>query len=93
MIGGSYSSFWTGFYKKADAGLGGSGFSGVGKGNLPTGNAETGGLQGNTGQGGGMAEDTRTEKTLFDRQRNPKDFCFGHHGEDGPADSNQHIIY
>lgn len=86
-------SFWSGFYKKADVGLGGTGFTGVGKGNLPTGYAETGQLQGNVGSGNGAVEDSRTDKTLLDRQRNPKDFGIGNYGEDAPADSNPHIFY
>lgn len=85
--------FWTGFNKRADAGLGGSGFSGVGKGNLPTGNAEQGQQQGNVNALGSSGEDTRTDKTLLDRQRNPKDFMINRYGEDAPAESNPHIIY
>lgn len=79
--------FWQGFFKQAEAGTA-SGFTGVGKGNLPTGNAEQGQLQGTLD-----TKDTLVDKTLLDRQRNPKDFCIGNYGEDGPADSNQHIIY
>jgi hypothetical protein len=81
--------FWTGFYKRAEALTGGEGFSGAGKGNLPTGYSEQGRLSG-TASGG---EDTKTDKTLLDRQRNPKDFGVGNHGEDGPADTNPHIVY
>jgi len=84
-------SFWEGFIKRAEAGTGGSGHSGIGKGNLPTGYSEQGGMMGNSTQSG--AEDTRTDKTLLDRQRNPKDFAVGRHGQDEPADSNPHIIY
>lgn len=89
----NHNIFWNGFLKRADAGLGGSGFSGVGKGNLPTGYSESGGQQGDIGSSNSSGEDTRTDKTLIDRQRNPKDFCFGHWGEDMPAESNPHIIY
>lgn len=81
--------FWEGFYKKADAGTGGSGHSGGGKGNLPTGYAEQGQLSGTATS----AEDTRTDKTLLDRQRGPKDFAPGTYGVDMPSDVNPHIIY
>lgn len=40
-------TFWAGFYKRADATIGGEGFTGAGKGNLPTGYAEQGRLSGN----------------------------------------------
>lgn len=84
------SDFWSGFYKRADVGMGG-GFTGTGKGNLPTGNAEQGQIQGNAT--GGDGEDTRTDKTLLDRQRNPKDFSIFEQGQDGPADANPHITF
>jgi len=87
------NNFWQGFLKRADAGTGGSGFSGTGRGNLPTGTAEVGGMQGSASSSNSSGEDTRTDKTLLDRQRNPKDFCFGHWGQDLPAESNPHIIY
>lgn len=81
--------FWVGFQKRAEALTGGSGHTGAGKGNLPTGYAEQGAMSG-TATG---SEDTRTDKTLLDRQRNPKDFGVGRHGEDSPSDSNPHLIY
>jgi len=82
-------TFWEGFHKRADATIGGEGFTGAGKGNLPTGYAEQGSMSGNATGG----EDTRTDKTLLDRQRNPKDFGIGNYGEDGPAETNPHIRY
>lgn len=86
-------NFWEGFLKKADAGTAGSGFTGTGKGNLPTGYALQGQQEGPVNAYGSSIEDTRTDKTLLDRQRNPKDFCMFRHGEDGPAEANPHIFY
>lgn len=82
--------FWSGFYKRAEAGTGGSGFSGVGKANLPTGYAEQGNLIGTCSYD---SSDTKTDKTLLDRQRNPKDFAPARYGQDERAESNPHIIY
>lgn len=82
-------TFWRGFYKRADATIGGEGFTGAGKGNLPTGYAEQGRMSGTVSGG----EDTKTDKTLLDTQRNPRDFGFGQHTETGPADVNPHIRY
>lgn len=83
-------SFWEGFFKKAEANTGGSGYTGTGKANLPTGYSEQGGL---TGTSSYDSSDTKTDKTLLDRQRNPKDFAPGRYGFDEPAESNPHIIY
>lgn len=87
------SYFWTGFLKRAEAGTAGSGFSGTGKGNLPTGYGMQGQQEGPVGAYGSSVEDTRTDKQLLDRQRNPKDYSLFSHGQDGPADANPHIIY
>ena len=84
--------FWDGFYKRADASTGGSGFSGVGKGNLPTGTAEQGALTG-PASGGDSQNSGLTDKTLLDRTRNPKDFSIREPGEDGPSDVIPLIIY
>ena len=85
--------FWSGFYKKAEAGTA-SGFSGTGKGNLPTGYGMQGQQEGPVGAyNSGGADDTKTDHTLLDRQRNPKDYSLFHHGQDEPAESNPHIIY
>lgn len=85
------NSFWRGFYKRADAATGGSGFSGAGKGNLPTGYAEQGNL---TGPASGNAYDSGlTDKTLLDRQRNPKDFSIREPGEDQPSEVIPQLIY
>jgi hypothetical protein len=84
--------FWYGFYKRADASTGGSGFSGVGKGNLPTGNAEQGKLTGYV-QGGDAQDSGLTDKTLLDRQRNPKDFSIREPGEDQPSEVIPTLIY
>lgn len=85
------SNFWQGFYKRADAGTGGSGFSGVGKGNLPTGYAEQGGLTGTVA--GNPYDSGLTDKTLLDRQRNPKDFSIHEPGEDQPSEVIPQLIY
>ena len=85
------NSFWRGFYKRADAATGGSGFSGAGKGNLPTGYGEQGAM---TGPASGNAYDSGlTDKTLLDRQRNPKDFSIKEPGEDQPSEVIPQLIY
>lgn len=82
--------FWEGFNKRAEASTGGF-FGGVGKGNLPTGTSETGQLE---GVASGNAYDSGlTDKTLLDRQRNPKDFSIHEPGEDQPSEVIPHIIY
>jgi hypothetical protein len=84
--------FWDGFCKRADASTGGGGFSGVGKGNLPTGYAEQGKLMGSA-TGGDAQDSGLTDKTLLDRQRNPKDFSIRELGEDQPSEVIPQIIY
>ena len=84
--------FWDGFYKRADgAASTGGGFSGAGKGNLPTGYSEQGGLTGSAS--GNPYESGLTDKTLLDRQRNPKDFSVRELGEDQPSEVVPQIIY
>jgi hypothetical protein len=83
--------FWEGFHKRADAGTAGSGFSGAGKGNLPTGYGEQGGLTGPAAGGG--SDSGLTDKTLLDRQRNPKDFSIREPGEDQPSEVIPQLIY
>jgi hypothetical protein len=90
-------SFWTGFYKKAggdSAGLtGGSGFSGVGKGNVAGRLEFDGPFDGNIGALGSSTEDTRTDKALLDRERNPRDFSPFETGPNLVSESNPHIVY
>lgn len=80
--------FWAGFYKRADADIGGSGFTGIGKGNLPTGYAEQGRLQGKI-----ESEGVRESTQFRDKNREPEDLDFGNTLKGGPAASNPHIIY
>ena len=89
-------NFWLGFYKEADAtsGLtGGTGFTGVGKGSI-SGQLERDeyeGTEGSFGYSGG--EDTRTEKTLLDRERGPRSYEIGDQGPEFQDESNPHIKY
>ena len=86
------NNFWHGFQKRADASTGGGGFfSGIGKGNLPTGTAEQGNLMGTAS--GNPYESGLTDKTLLDRQRNPKDFSIREPGEDQPSEVIPQLIY
>lgn len=78
--------FWLGFSKQASgtAHGGGKGFTGVGTGSNanPIGELKIDdqeGLQQSHGRAGG--EDTRTEKELLDRERNPRDYAHGESGE------------
>lgn len=61
-------AFFRGFEKRADADTGGGGFAGAGKGQLGSGERDhfSGTLSG--------GEDTRTDKTLRDAERGPRDF-------------------
>ena len=80
-------SFWQGFCKKAESNAAGGGFSSVGKAVPYSGD----GPKGVVGSAG--SDDTKVDKTLLDRQRNPGDFRFGEDAPVGPADANQHLIY
>lgn len=81
-------AFWAGFEKRAEALTGGQGFTGVGKGVIgPSANAVQEGRVGN-GDAAPM-----TEKTLLDRERNPRDFGIGIEGPQFRDESNPFIIY
>jgi len=81
-------AFWTGFQKRAEALTGGQGFTGVGKGVI--------GPSGNAVQEGSISDQNAapmTEKTLLDRERNPRDFGIGIDGPQFRDESNPFIIY
>lgn len=63
-------------------------FAGVGKGNIRA-SLDYDELSGyNVG-----GDDLKTDKTLLDRERNPKDFAIGHYGPEFTDDSNPHVRY
>lgn len=81
-------AFWHGFKKRAEALTGGQGFTGAGKGVIgPSGNAVQ---EGNVSDG---AAAPMTDKTLLDRERNPRDFGTGIEGPQFRDESNPFIIY
>jgi hypothetical protein len=89
-------AFWSGFYKKAGATsslTGGSGLTGAGKMQV-TRTTEVDSEAG-TEEGLGRAdkEDTRTDKTLLDRDRNPRDYGVGKQGPEFQDESNPHLRY
>lgn len=90
-------AFWAGFEKLANptGSLDGGGgfFSGIGKGNLAHffGRDEFNGTRQGYGRGGG--EDTRTDKTLLDRERNPRDYSVHELGPELQNESIPHIRY
>jgi hypothetical protein len=78
------SSFWAGFYKKADS---------MNRDTL-TGQTERDhyeGTEGSIGRAGG--EDTRTDKTLVDRERGPRSYETGDQGPEFQDEANPHIKY
>lgn len=87
------NSFWIGFSKRAEALVGGSGHTGMGKGVL------LGNLQfdrhDSTEEAFGRAdkEDTRTDKSLLDRNRTARDFGVGRSGPEFQDESIPHIRY
>lgn len=85
--------FWTGFWKRASALTGGSGHTGTGKGSF-MGQLEID-RHTSTEEGYGRADgqDTRTEKTLLDRDRTARDFALGQSGPEFQDSSNPHIKY
>jgi hypothetical protein len=92
----SLNWFWRGFYKKADAasGLtGGEGHTGAGKGVIGPGTSRA--VYSGTEQGSGRADptDTRTDHTLRDADRGPRDFGMGESGPEFVAEGNPHIRY
>lgn len=89
--------FWHGFEKRANESgslTGGSGFSGAGKGN-PYGSLERDRMEGAESAMGSAVggDDTRTDKTLLDRERGPRTdnpFTIGPEFQD---DSIPHLKY
>lgn len=88
------NAFWIGFEKCAEGALtGGQGHTGAGKGNLGhfTDRSEIDGTQ--EGHGRSDGGDTRTDKTLLDRDRGPRtEDPFGT-GPELQDESNPHIRY
>lgn len=87
-------SFWAGFIKRAEATTGGGGFSSSGKGSIYGEYEFDGPLSGNTQESvGDKGSQPMTDKTLLDRERNPKDFGLGLEGPVFQSDSNPHLFY
>lgn len=89
-------AFWDGFEKRAGAtsGLtGGQGFTGAGKGNLGTGEERPSfsGPEGAYGRADG--QDTRTDKTLIDRDRGARTEDPFSTGPEFQDETNPHIRY
>jgi hypothetical protein len=82
-------AFWAGFNKKADALTGGGGHTGAGKGNLGT-SEEYPERQGPVNAGDSAPQ---TDKTLLDRERNPRDYNIYELGPELRDESNPHIRY
>lgn len=83
--------FWGGFHKRAQAGDGGSGFSGTGKGALGSGNEGRDTAQGLVSQMG-TGDDTMVDRSMRDRERGPKDWSPLDMGQDLANETNPHII-
>src|ERR1035437_2568393 len=92
------TAFWQGFMKRADgadggAGDGGQGFTGVGKGNI------AGSLEWDEYSGTKPASDEKpdgagdgmTDKSLLDRERNPRDFSPFENGPELEDENGSHI--
>lgn len=87
-------NFWAGFFKKAEALTGGGGLGPTGKGSLLGGYEFDGPFDMKTNISGENPKDQpTTDKTLLDRERNPKDFGLGVEGPVFQADSNPHLFY
>lgn len=72
---------------------GGGFFAGIGKGNLAH-NSNPERIDSAEGAyGRAEGEDTRTDKTLLDRERNPRDYSPHHLGPELQDESNPHIRY
>lgn len=78
-------AFWKGFQKQAIEG-GGKGFDAQGEGAI-FGGLITDRQQGTQESHGSGVEDTRTDKQLLDRERNPRDYRIGMSGPILEADS------
>jgi hypothetical protein len=86
--------FWAGFTKKAEALTGGGGFSATGKNSIYGEYEFDGPLSGGTTDtDGDKGKEPMVDKTLLDRERNPKDFGLGLEGPVFQADSNPHLLY
>jgi hypothetical protein len=87
-------SFWCGFIKRAEAFTGGGGFSSSGKGSIYGEYEFDGPLASSTNVSGeNPRNQLMTDKTLLDRERNPRDFGVGNQGPVFQADSNPHLLY
>lgn len=84
--------FWAGFYKKAAFSTGGSGHTGLGKGNF-LGQLTRDHYDGTLEAHGRTEDDTRTDKTMIDRDRTARDFAVGERGPEFRDGSNPHILY
>lgn len=87
-------SFWAGFFKKAEALTGGGGLGPTGKGSLYGEYEFDGPFEMSTRLNHGDPDaQPMTDKTLLDRERNPKDFGLGVEGPVFQSDSNPHLFY
>lgn len=85
-------SFWAGFAKAADGALtGGAGFSGIGKGNVGSAE-ERDSRQGPERALGPAAEADLVDKTLIDRDRNPRSFDITDPGQEALRGNNPFLI-
>lgn len=86
-------AFWQGFYKRANPDGGGRGFTGTGKGSV-IGQLERDQYESSEGSFGfPKGEDTRTDKSLLDRERGPRSYEIGNQGPEFQDESNPHIKY
>ena len=88
------TAFWAGFEKRAQGSLtGGKGFVG-GRGKMQLrGQLEYDKMEGPVGSYGRSTEDTKTDKTLLDRVRNPRSFNPFERGPELRDEANPHIVY
>lgn len=87
-------NFWAGFTKRAEALTGGGGFSATGKNSIYGEYEFDGPFSVSTNiTDGDKDKQPMTDKTLIDRERNPKDFSIGAEGPVFQADSNPHLLY
>lgn len=89
------TAFWIGFHKRADALsslTGGGGHSGAGKSQFGLGLEfpEKGGPEKAVGPAAPLP---MVDKTLMDRERNPRDHAVGEQGPEFQDDSNPHLRY
>lgn len=85
-------AFWLGFYKQAEFGDGGGGFSGTGKGSLGSGNEGRDTAQGLASQMGPGKDETMVDRSMRDRVRGPKDWSLTSMGEELADETNPHLI-